>query len=169
MKSIRLAFLALIMLAPLANAATTGSKIGVLDTVMVLSESNAGKQYAKKSEANFKPQLVALQKLEADVRNMQEKLQKDGPTLSAEQLKVRQLELQRKYEDWQLKGRQYQTDRAEADNAEREKLRPKLQTAIDKVVNELKLDLVIDRQMAIYASPSIDITRKVIESLNQMK
>ncbi len=169
MKSIRLAFLALIMLAPLANAAAAGSKIGVLDTVMVLSESNAGKQYAKKSEAKFKPQLVALQKLEGDVRNMQEKLQKDGPTLSAEQLKVRQLELQRKYEDWQLKGRQYQTDRAEADNAEREKLRPKLQTAIDKVVNELKLDLVIDRQMAIYASPGIDITRKVIESLNQMK
>ncbi|WP_419835073.1 OmpH family outer membrane protein [Endozoicomonas atrinae] len=157
------------MLAPLANAAAAGSKIGVLDTVMVLSESNAGKQYAKKSEAKFKPQLVALQKLEGDVRNMQEKLQKDGPTLSAEQLKVRQLELQRKYEDWQLKGRQYQTDRAEADNAEREKLRPKLQTAIDKVVNELKLDLVIDRQMAIYASPGIDITRKVIESLNQMK
>ncbi|WP_422462457.1 OmpH family outer membrane protein [Endozoicomonas sp. ALB115] len=169
MKSIRLAFLALIMLAPLANAATSGSKVGVLDTAMVLSESNAGKQYAKKSEAKFKPQLVALQKLEGDVRNMQEKLQKDGPTLSAEQLKVRQLELQRKYEDLQLKGRQYQTDKAEADNAEREKLRPKLQTAIDKVISELKLDLVIDRQMAIYGSPGIDITRKVIESLNQMK
>ncbi|WP_257294511.1 OmpH family outer membrane protein [Endozoicomonas sp. YOMI1] len=169
MKSIRLAFLALIMLAPLANAATTGSKIGVLDTVMVLSESNAGKQYAKKSESKFKPQLVALQKLESEVRNMQEKLQKDGPTLSAEQLKVRQLELQRKYEDWQLKGRQFQTERTEADNAEREKLRPKLQAAIDKVISELKLDLVIDRQMTIYGSPGIDITRKVIESLNQMK
>ncbi|WP_257267015.1 OmpH family outer membrane protein [Endozoicomonas sp. ONNA2] len=169
MKSIRLAFLALILLAPLANAATTDKNIGVLDTVMVLSESNAGKQYAKKSEARFKPQLVALQKLEGEVRNMQEKLQKDGPTLSAEQLKVRQLELQRRYEDLQLKGRQYQTDKAEADNAERERLRPKLQAAIDKVVSELKLDLIIDRQMAIYASSGIDITRKVIESLNQMK
>lgn len=169
MKSIRLAFFALIMLAPLANAATVSSKIGVLDTVMVLSESNVGKQYALKSESKFKPQLQALQKLETEVRGMQEKLQKDGPTLSAEQLKGRQLELQRKYEDWQLKGRQYQTKRSEADNAEREKLRPKLQTAIDSVVSELRLDLVVDRQMAIYASPSIDITRKVIESLNQMK
>ncbi|KEI72076.1 OmpH family outer membrane protein [Endozoicomonas elysicola] len=169
MKSIRLAILALIMVTPFANAASTGSKIGVLDTVMVLSESNAGKQYARKSESKFKPQLQALQKLETEVRGMQEKLQKDGSTLSAEQLKVRQLELQRKYEDWQLKGRQYQTERAEADNAEREKLRPKLQTAIDSVVTDLKLDLVIDRQMAIYASPGIDITRKVIESLNKMK
>lgn len=169
MKFFRLAFIALIIWAPLANAAATGSNIGVLDTVMVLSESNAGKQYAKQSEARFKPQLMELQKMEGEVRNMQEKLQKDGPTLSAEQLKARQLELQRKYEDLQLKGRQYQAQRAEADNAEREKLRPRLQSAIDKVVKELKLDLVIDRQMTIYVSPGIDITRKVIESLNQMK
>lgn len=168
MKSIRLALLALIMLTIQANA-TIGSKIGVLDSVVVLRESNIGKQYVKKSEVKFKPQLDALLKLEDEVRSMQENLQKDGPTLSAEQLQVRQLELQRKYEDWQLKGRQYQADRAEADNAEREKLRPKLQTAIDKVVNELKLDLVIDRQMAIYANHGIDITRKVIESLNQIK
>ncbi|MFK0571898.1 OmpH family outer membrane protein [Endozoicomonas sp.] len=169
MKSIRLAILAMIMLAPLANAASTGSKIGVLDTIMVLTESNAGKQYAIKSEAKFKPQLQALQKLETEVRGMQEKLQKDGPTLSAEQLKTRQLELQRKYEDWQLKGRQFQTERTEADNAEREKLRPKLQIAIDNVVTQLKLDLVVDRQMAIYASSGVDITRKVIENLNQTK
>ncbi len=166
MKSTVLAVAAFFMLAPLANAATS---VGVLDTVMVLTESNAGKQYAKKSEARFKPQLQALQKLEGDVRTMQEKLQKDGPTLSAEQLKTRQLELQRKYEDWQLKGRQYQTERAEADNAERETLRPKLQAAVEKVVEEMKLDLVLDRQMAIYSSARIDITRKVIESLNKTK
>lgn len=161
-----LAVAAFFMLTPLANAATS---VGVLDTVMVLTESNAGKQYAKKSEARFKPQLQALQKLEGEVRTMQEKLQKDGPTLSAEQLKTRQLELQRKYEDWQLKGRQYQTERAEADNAERETLRPKLQAAVEKVVEEMKLELVLDRQMAIYSSAKIDITRKVIESLNKTK
>ena len=165
MKPIILAFATLFMLAPVANAAG----VGVLDTVMVLTESNAGKQYAKTSETRFKPQLQALQKLEGEVRAMQEKLQKDGPTLSADQLKARQLELQRKYEDWQMKGRQYQTERAEADNAEREKLRPKLQSAVDKVVAEMKLELVLDRQMAIYSSPKIDITRKVIERLNQAK
>lgn len=166
MKPIVLAFAALITLTPLAHAA---GDVGVLDTVMVLAESNAGKQYAKKSEARFKPQLQALQKLEGEVRTMQEKLQKDGPTLSADQLKTRQLELQRKYEDWQMKARQYQTERGEADNAEREKLRPKLKEAVDKVVAEMKLELVFDRQMAVYASPTIDITRKVIERLNQAK
>ena len=149
--------------------AANAVKVAVLDTALVLTESNAGKEYAKKTEAKFKPQLQELQKLEAEVRGLQEKLQKDGPTLSEEQLKTRQIELQRKYEDWQLKGRQYQTQRQEADNAERENLRPKLQSAIDSVVAGEKIDLILDRQMAIYAGPSIDITRKVIESLNQIK
>ena len=165
MKPIMLAFAALFLLAPVAHA----TSVGVLDTVMVLTESNAGKQYAKTSEARFKPQLQALQKLEGEVRDMQEKLQKDGPTLSTDQLKIRQLELQRKYEDWQMKGRQYQAERTEADNAEREKLRPKLQSAVEKVVADLKLELVLDRQVAIYSSPSIDITRRVIERLNKIK
>ena len=68
-----------------------------------------------------------------------------------------------------MKGRQYQAERTEADNAEREKLRPKLQSAVEKVVADLKLELVLDRQVAIYSSPSIDITRRVIERLNQIK
>ena len=165
---IRLALIALVMLTPMVHAAN-GIKVAILDTALVLTESNAGKQYAKKTEAKFKPQLQELQKLEAEVRSLQEKLQKDGPTLSEDQLKARQLELQRKYEDWQLKGRQYQAQRQEADNAEREKLRPKLQSAIDSVVASQEIDLVLDRQMAIYAGSDIDITRKVIESLNQMK
>ena len=165
LKPIILAFATLFMLAPVANAAG----VGVLDTGMVLTESNAGKLYAKTSEARFKPQLQELQKLEGEARAMQEKLQKDGPTLSSDQLKARQLELQRKVEDMQLKGRQYQVERTEADNAEREKLRPKLQSAVEKVAAEMKLEVVFDRQMAIYSSPRVDITRKVIERLNQAK
>ena len=165
MKPIILAFATLFMLAPVANAAG----VGVLDTGMVLTESNAGKLYAKTSEARFKPQVQELQKLEGEARAMQEKLQKDGPTLSSDQLKARQLELQRKVEDMQLKGRQYQVERTEADNAEREKLRPKLQSAVEKVAAEMKLEVVFDRQMAIYSSPRVDITRKVIERLNQAK
>ena len=165
LKPIILAFATLFMLAPVANAAG----VGVLDTGMVLTESNAGRLYAKTSEARFKPQLQELQKLEGEARAMQEKLQKDGPTLSSDQLKARQLELQRKVEDMQLKGRQYQVERTEADNAEREKLRPKLQSAVEKVAAEMKLEVVFDRQMAIYSSPRVDITRKVIERLNQAK
>ncbi|MGB1271739.1 MAG: OmpH family outer membrane protein [Endozoicomonas sp.] len=176
MKQIRLAVLALLMLSPLVNAApaptsgkSSGTRIGVLDSVMVLSESDAGRSYARQSEAKFKPRLQNLKALEAEIRQLEDKLRKDGPTLGEEPLKMRQLELRRKFEDLQLKDRQLRQEKGEADNAEREKLRPKLQRAIDEVAKEMNLDLVLERQTVIFAKPELDVTRKVIERLNKMK
>ena len=168
LKSIRLAIIALFMLAPFAGA-VNAAEIGVLNQAAVLSESNAGKNYAKASEAKFKPQIDGIERLRNELRTMEEKLRKDGPTLSEEQLKVRQLEMRRKVEDLQLKDRQLRSEKAEADNAEMQKLVPMIQAAIDQVVKAKKLDLVLDRQAAIFVSPSIDITRDVINTLNQMK
>ncbi|WP_299727444.1 OmpH family outer membrane protein [uncultured Endozoicomonas sp.] len=168
LKSIRLAILALIMLAPFASA-VEAAQVGVLNQAAVLSESNAGKRYAKASEAKFKPQIDSIEKLRTELRTMEEKLRKDGQTLSEEQLKIRQLEMRRKVEDLQLKDRQLRVEKSEADNVEMQKLIPMVQSAIDQVVKAKKLDLVLDRQAAIYVSPSIDITRDVVDTLNQMK
>ncbi|MGB0360642.1 MAG: OmpH family outer membrane protein, partial [Endozoicomonas sp.] len=168
LKSIRLSIIALFMLAPFAFI-VEAAEISVLNQAAVLSESNAGRSYAKASEAKFKPQIDSIERLRNELRTMEEKLRKDGPTLSEEQLKVRQLTMRRKVEDLQLKDRQLRSEKAEADNAEMQKLIPMIQTAIDQVVKAKKLDLVLDRQAAIFVSPSIDITRDVIDTLNQMK
>ena len=169
MKSIRLAVLAVIMMMPLTYASAAEFRVGILNQAMVLSESDAGKDYAKESEAKFKPQLDAIEKLRTQLRTMEEKLRKDGPTLSEDQMKLRQVDMRRKVEDLQIKERQLRGQKAEADNAEMQKLIPKIQASLDKVVKAKKLDLVLDRQAAIYMNPSVDITKDVIKNLNQMK
>lgn len=50
-----------------------------------------------------------------------------------------------------------------------EQLKPKLDSAVEAVLEAGNYDLVIDRSAVIDVNPSLDITRQVIERLNSMR
>ena len=172
MKHIRSAIFALAMLVPFAYAASPAQaamKIAVVDSEMAVLESDAAKKYAKSSETQFAPRIKKLKSLQDDIKAMEQKLQKDGPTLSEAQRESRQLEIKRKYEDLQLQDRQLRMEKARSDQSELGKIRPKLDKAIEQVSKEMNYDLVLERGAVRFVKTDYDITRKVIERLNQMK
>lgn len=175
MKQVRLTFLSVTILLSLAlagvvqAASSGGMRMAVVDSEMAVLESDAAKKYAKTSENQFAPRIKKLQALQEAIKASEQALQKDGPALTDAQRENRQLEIKRKYEDLQLQDRQLRMDKAKADQDELNKLRPKLDKAIEKVSQELSYDLVLERAAARYVKAEHDITRKVIERLNQMK
>ncbi|WP_257255298.1 MULTISPECIES: OmpH family outer membrane protein [unclassified Endozoicomonas] len=165
MKSIKLAFVALLLLSPLAQA----QKIAVVDSEMAVLESDAAKKYAKEAEKTFAPKIKKLKALQDELRALEQKLQKDGPTLTEGQRESRQVEIKRKFEDLQLQDRQLRSEKARSDQTELGKLRPKLEKAIEEVSKEQDYDLVLERGAARFVKPGFDITRKVIERMNKLK
>ncbi|WP_263078876.1 OmpH family outer membrane protein [Endozoicomonas sp. Mp262] len=170
MKQIRLALLSVMMLLPLVgHAKDAGMRIAVIDSEMAVLESDSAKKYAKDSEALFAPRIKKLKTLQEDIKKIEQQLQKDGPAMTEAQRESKQLEIKRKYEDFQLQDRQLRMDKAKSDQAELGKLRPKLDQAVEKVSQELNYDMVLERGAVRYVKAEFDITRKVIERLNQMK
>ena len=168
MKYIRTAALALAMLTPLA--ASAAQKIAVVNYEMAVFESDAMKQYNKKMDAEYAPKIKKLKALQESIQTLEQKLQKDGPTMTNSQRENTQLEIKRKYEDLQLQDRQLRTEKARSDQAELEKLKPRLEKAIDQVQADMKYDFIFDRRGAVrVGNAEYDITRKVIERLNKMK
>ena len=152
-----------------AATADDSSKVAVLNEIMILSESEIGKSYAKAAERKYKSRLDAIQAEGKNLQKMEEALLRDAATMSEDQRQVKQLELRRKAEDLQLKQQKLAAEKRADDMAERNKLLPKLQKALEAVVKEEKIDVILDRQAVIYAKPGADISRKVIEKLNKMK
>lgn len=152
-----------------AATADDSSKVAVLNEIMILSESEIGKSYAKAAERKYKSRLDAIQAEGKNLQKMEEALLRDAATMSEDQRQVKQLELRRKAEDLQLKQQKLAAEKRADDMAERNKLLPKLQKALEAVVKEEKIDVILDRQVVIYAKPGADISRKVIEKLNKMK
>lgn len=165
-KSICIAAMSVMALAAFPAAAQS---IAVLDYQMALLESDAAKRYSVDAEKQFGSQLQRLQNLEAEAKRLQERMQRDGDKLGQTELERLELEFRQKAREFETQSRQLNQEKAQADREMLEQLKPKLDQAVETVIQAGNYDLVIDRSAVVDVKPNLDITRQVIERLNSMR
>lgn len=165
-KSILIAVMSVMALASVPAAAQS---IAVLDYQMALLESEAAKRYSVDAEKKFGNQLQRLQNLEAEAKRLQERMQRDGEKLAQSELEKLDLEFRQKAREFQTQSRELNESKAQSDRQMLEQLKPKLDSAVEAVIQAGNYDLVIDRAAVVDAKPNLDITRQVIERLNNMR
>jgi len=165
----RIALLTASLLAPLAPALADELKIAVLDYQQALLESDAAKRYAVDSEKRFGPQLEKLKKLESEAERLQKRLVNEGDKLTQADRERLDLEFRQKARDLQTQTNELNQAKALSDREVLEKLRPNLNKAVEEVIKKGNYDLVLDRAALVDLKPSLDITKQVIERMNQLK
>ncbi|MTI14252.1 OmpH family outer membrane protein [Sansalvadorimonas verongulae] len=164
MRSLKVIAMAAILATPLAQA----SGIAIVNSQKALQESAPAKAFEQKSQEKFSVQVESLKTAEASFKKQVADFERDKATMSdAEQSKM-QLELRRKQEDLQYQGRALQQEVAQAQQAEINRLAPKLEQAISAVAESGGYDVIIEQATVRYAKPGLDITGKVIEKLNAL-
>ncbi|MDX9687016.1 MULTISPECIES: OmpH family outer membrane protein [Halopseudomonas] len=153
----------------LASLPVAAQSIAVLDYQMALLESDAAKRYSVDAEKKFGSQLQRLQNLEAEAKRLQERMQRDGDKLGQTELERLELEFRQKAREFETQSRQLNQEKAQADREMLEQLKPKLDQAVETVIQAGNYDLVIDRSAVVDVKPNLDITRQVIERLNSMR
>ncbi len=156
----------------LAGATTLGAqaqevKIGYVNSERILRETNLAKAAETKLQAEFSRREKALLDLETKLRGAAEKLDKDSPALSEAERGRRQRELIEQDRDLQRKRREFNEDVAQRKNEELSAVIEKANKVIKQIFEQEKYDLIV--QDAIHASPRVDITKKVIDALNNQK
>lgn len=166
MKTIKWAVCALVLMPALALAEI---KIAVIDPFSAIAETSEVKTRSEKLEQDIKSKQAELDVLRSDIMAIEQKLKKDGLTMSKDDQK--QLTDKRDAKMLDFRSRQQLAQRSlEEGRAEMLQLmEPRLQKAVDAVVKEKKLDLVLSRQAAVYVGEALDITREVTQKMNQMK
>ncbi len=162
-------FIQVVLISALAMASFTVSaemKIAVLDYQMALLESDPAKAYSVDSEKKFGTQLQRLRNLEAEAKRLQERMQRDGEKLDQTEMEKLDLEFRQKARDFQAESKQLNEAKARADREMLETLKPRLDKAVETVLQGGGYDLVIDRSAVVDVKAEYDITRQVIERLN---
>ncbi len=136
-----------VMLPALAMAE---SRVGVIDPIGALQAADNVKARMSALEKELGADEQRLNSLRQEVGKMQEKIQKEGMTMSSEQQEQMQTEGQQKM-------------------IEIQSLQRKLQSAVAEVAKKENLDLVVSAQAVIYTKPDLDITEAVTKQLNKMK
>ncbi|CDF82592.1 Skp-like protein [Pseudomonas knackmussii B13] len=165
----KLTQLVLITAALMASPAFADMKIAVLNYQMALLESDAAKQYAVDAEKKFGPQLTKLRALETDAKALQDKLVNGGSKMSQAERDKAENDFKQKARDFQFQSKELNEAKAASDRDTLKKLKPKLDQAVEEIIKKGGYDLVIERGAVVDVKPQYDITRQVIERMNQLR
>lgn len=136
-------------------------KIGFVNVERVFSQAAPAAKATKKLEREFSVRDQELQKTSKQIRDMQSALEKE--TLPEAERAKRERELGNMTRDFQRNQREFREDLNLRKSEELAGLQERANQVIRKIAEAEKFDLIL--QDAVYISPRIDITDKVIKAL----
>ncbi len=142
-------------------------KIGFVDVERIRRESAPAERASKQLEKEFAPRAQELQRREAQVKALQTELEKEAVTMGESDRRAKEQELARANVDFQRMQREYREDLNLRRNQELSTLFERADRVIKQIADAEKFDLIL--QDAVYRSPRIDITDKVIKALAEGK
>lgn len=162
-------FLKVALLAMTATFAQAEVSIAVVDMQRAVLASDEAKAAVEKFRTEKQSEIDTITKLETELKGIQDKIAKDGEIMSEDERR----KLKNSFEE---KATTYKFHRQNMQKAEQQELQslaqmmePKMQAALKAIIDEKKYDLVVRPEMVIYNAPGTDITKLLLEKLNEKK
>jgi outer membrane protein len=140
-------------------------KIGVVSTERIFREAAPYKAAQAKIEQEFSKRQKDLQEQASRLKAAANKLDKDAPVLSDSDRVKRQRDLSDMDKEFQRNQREFREDLNQRRNEEMANVIDRTNRVIKQIAEAEKYDLIL--QEAVYISPRIDITDKVLKALNK--
>ena len=156
---------ALPVLAFPTSAQTADLKIGFVNTEKVFRDSQLAVKAQKKLEKEFQTREQDIQKLVKQARDLQAYLEKEGLTLSETERSKKQKDLANLSRDLQHDQRAFREDLNQRKNEEFASVQERARKAIMEIAEKEKFDLILES--VVYASPKVDVTDRVLKSLER--
>ena len=144
-------------------ASQTTMKIGYVNTERILRDAAPAVRAQRKIEAEFKKRDEELARVADQLKRMQDDIEKNAVTMSESQRRNREREFGELNRDFQRKQREFREDLNQRRNEELAQVVEQANRVISQIAEQEKFDLIL--QDAVYRSPRIDITDKVIKAL----
>ncbi len=164
MRAKRIAVVALLMVAGgMPFGANAQTKIGFVDTERILRDAGAAQRAQKKIEAEFAKRDQELARVADQLKRLQDDLEKNSVTMSESQRRNKERDFGELNRDFQRKQREFREDLNQRRNEELAQVVELANRVIRQLAEQEKYDIIF--QDAVYRSPRIDITEKVIQAL----
>jgi len=156
-----------LLLAIAAMPALAESKIGFVNVQRLVNESPQAVRAQKRIDDEFKKRDLELQQISRRLQAMQENLEKNAVTMAESERRNREREFNDLSRDFQRKQREFREDLNLRQNEEMAAIFERANGVIKRIAETEKFDLIV--QEAVFFSPRIDITDKVIKALGDAK
>ncbi|CAI09548.1 MULTISPECIES: OmpH family outer membrane protein [Aromatoleum] len=167
MKVTTLTVLAAALLSVAAPAALAESRLGFVNSDRVMREAAPAVRAQQRLEKEFEKRDQELQRLGKELQALQEDLERNGVTMAEADRRNKERSFNDLNRDFQRKQREFREDLNQRRNEELASVLDRANRAVKQIAEAEKYDVIL--QEAVYASPRIDITDKVIKALADSK
>ena len=143
------------------------NRIGFVNADRVVRESAPAVRALKRLEKEFEKREQELQKMGKQLQALEDSLEKASASMSDSDRRNREREFNDLNREFQRRQREYREDRSQRQNDELAGVAERANRAIKQIAEAEHFDLIL--QEAVYFSPSVDITDKVLKLLSDTK
>ncbi|MEO0442152.1 MAG: OmpH family outer membrane protein [Pseudomonadota bacterium] len=157
----------LILLVPAAYA----EKVAVVNLDKAAIDSDYAQQQIKQlvDGEDYKKNVERYQSLRAEVQALQQEGRANELTWSEAQKQAQLGKIRERVEALKKLGAELDSAKADLNRRLLKDLTPQLKQAVEQLVQEKKLDLLLNAQAAYYKAPGTDITEELTQRLNTLK
>lgn len=158
----------LLLLASAFTLPTFATEIGYVDMQRVLEESELGKAAQANLQERFGDEQQAFAQEEAEIRQLQQALERDRPLMSESQLEKKEQEIQGRIKQFEEDFAKIQQQLMQAQQQEGQKILQPARDAVISVAKKRKLGAVFEANQSgvVYLDDNGDITKAVIDAMN---
>jgi len=143
------------------------TEVAVVDFRAALLQSNIGQEAAKAPQQKVAEMDARIKQEQASLEASANELKRDELTLSAEEFQKRRQALGAQQNQVRALAANMQRQAKELEQQLIQSLTPKGEAALKSLIEERKLDLVINRQLSLYANTGVDITGELVKRINE--
>lgn len=158
-----LVLLMFVFTSPFASAGN--SKIGVVDLQKIMQNAPQMKEIQANLENTFKARRDKLVAMEEGLKKDMESFKRESAVLTAAKRKELEGKIVAKQQKLEQDGQQYQQELSAANNEAMEGFYNKVKSAIAKVAEKEKYDLVFQKDAAPFSLDALDVTPKVMKEI----
>ena len=146
------------------QAAFAETKIGVVNTIKLMSKAPLAQAAQKQIETEFAPREKELIGIKKKLRSLEEQLTRDGAIMSEGESKKLERNIITKRREFKRLNDEFQEDLNIRNNEILSKLQTQINDALKALAKEKKFDIILG-QGVLYASDAVDITDQVLAKL----
>lgn len=147
-------------------------KVGVVDPQAIIEKTKAGKRALATLKEHAEVRQKLLKSDEDELKALQEELQ-NGKNLSASEKKAKQSLFQRKLQEYQKRGQEFQLELGQKQQNMVKEYMGKIEEATKAVADRHGFSLVIDKgseatlKIVLYSRKGLDITNEVVKEFDK--
>lgn len=146
------------------NASAAEMKIGVVNLRALMAEAPMAEEVRSRLETEFAPQQRELQSQQSDLQSLNEKMQRDGETMSSSEMQSMQRRIRDLERDLQRSRQQLMEDARIRQQEEMQGLQQAMIQQVQRFGEREGFDLILVDGVA-YASQAVDVTKQVLAQM----